>query len=107
MAEIQSTLLKYVFPLLVIPVIRRFIRRDAEGHPIWQKDYEAFMDTVGFSTKLCRPRHPFTKGKVERLVRYVKENFLCARTFGDLTDLNYEAERWCSANSGSSDHAIR
>ena len=72
------------------------IRRDAEGHPIWQKDYEAFMDTVGFFTKLCRPRHPFTKGKVERLVRYVKENFLCARTFGDLTDLNYEAERWCS-----------
>ena len=72
------------------------IRRDAEGHPIWQKDYETFMDTVGFSTKLCKPRHPFTKGKVERLVRYVKENFLCARTFGDLTDLNYEAERWCS-----------
>lgn len=33
---------------------------------------------------------------MERLVRYVKENFLCARTFGDLTDLNYEAERWCS-----------
>ena len=49
--------------------------RDMEGHPVWQKDYDAFMKTVGFETKLCKPRHPFTKGKVERLVRFVKENY--------------------------------
>lgn len=36
------------------------IGRDADGHPIWQKDYEAFMKDVGFETKLCKPRHPFT-----------------------------------------------
>ena len=47
------------------------IRRDLDGNPIWQKDYEQFMKTVGFQTKLCKPRHPFTKGKVERLVRFV------------------------------------
>ncbi len=38
------------------------IRRDEQGHPIWQKDYELFMGNLGFETKLCRPRHPFTKG---------------------------------------------
>ena len=38
------------------------IRRDPEGNPIWQRDYETFMKTVGFETKLCKPRHPFTKG---------------------------------------------
>ena len=38
------------------------IKRDFEGHPLWQVDYEAFMNTVGFRTKLCKPRHPFTKG---------------------------------------------
>lgn len=37
------------------------IRRDPEGHPIWQKDYKVFMETIGFQTKLCKPRHPFTK----------------------------------------------
>ena len=68
--------------------------RDTDGHPIWNKDYEAFMDTVGFSTKLCKPRHPFTKGGVERLVRFVKENFMTGRTFGNITDLNIEAIRW-------------
>lgn len=72
------------------------IRRDSSGYPLWQHDYEAFMKTVGFQTKLCKPRHPFTKGKVERLVRFVKENFLAGRTFLNVTDLNYAALEWCN-----------
>ena len=71
------------------------LHRDADGHPIWNHDYEAFMNTIGFETKLCKPRHPFTKGAVERLVRFVKDNFLAGRVFGTITDLNYEAWRWC------------
>ncbi len=64
-------------------------------NPVWQPDYEAFMRTVGFKTKLCKPRHPFTKGKVERLIRFVKENFLVDRVFYNLTDLNRQALEWC------------
>ena len=71
------------------------LRRDMEGKPVWQGDYEAFMRTVGFKTKLCKPYHPFTKGKVERLVRFVKENFLVGRTFFNVTDLNRQALYWC------------
>lgn len=40
------------------------IGRDADGRPDWQVDYAAFMARLGFKTKLCKPRHPFTKGKV-------------------------------------------
>ena len=72
------------------------LRRDSEGHPVWQKDYELFMGNIGFETKLCKPRHPFTKGAVERLVRFVKENFLPGRIFNELTDLNYESIGWCN-----------
>lgn len=72
------------------------IKRDEANQPIWQRDYEAFMKTVGFQTRLCRPYHPFTKGKVERLVRFVKENFLVGRVFLDITDLNNAAFAWCS-----------
>ena len=72
------------------------LHRDIDGHPVWQKDYESFMQTLGFKTKLCKPRHPFTKGKVERLVRFVKENFLVGRVFGDVTDLNRAALEWCN-----------
>lgn len=71
------------------------VRRDQNGHPVWQKDYEQFMRTVGFQTRLCKPRHPFTKGKVERLIRFVKDNFLAGRSFWNVTDLNVSALDWC------------
>jgi transposase len=75
------------------------IRRDLEGKPVWQKDYESFMYTVGFRTKLCKPRHPFTKGKVERLIRFVKDNFLAGRCFWNLSDLNDQALEWCNKHN--------
>lgn len=75
-------------------------RRDADGRPVWQADYDAFMGCVGFETRLCKPRHPFTKGKVERLIRFVKENFLAGRTFTDMTGLNEEAALWCASQAG-------
>jgi transposase len=75
------------------------IRRDSDGNPIWQHDYEAFMKLVGFKTKLCKPRHPFTKGSVERLVRFVKENFIVGRLFSNVTELNIQALRWCNAQN--------
>ena len=77
------------------------LHRDFEGNPVWQKDYEAFMKTVGFKTKLCKPRHPFTKGKVERLVRFVKENFLVGRAFWNITDLNRAALDWCNQQNNT------
>lgn len=77
------------------------LHRDCEGHPVWQKDYEAFMKTVGFQTRLCKPRHPFTKGKVERLVRFVKENFLVGRVFWNITDLNRAALDWCNQQNNT------
>ena len=51
---------------------------------------------LGVSIKLCRVRRPQTKGKVERGIRYAKENFWPARTFSDLADLNEQALIWCS-----------
>ena len=71
------------------------LRRDSEGKPVWHTDYAAFMACVGFKTKLCKPRHPFTKGKVERLIRFVKENFLAGKAFLNITELNESAQKWC------------
>lgn len=82
------------------------IRRDANGRPVWQHDYESFMNTIGFQTKLCKPRHPFTKGKVERLVGFVKDNFLAGWIFGNITELNYEAWRWCSNQNNAYHRAV-
>jgi hypothetical protein len=35
------------------------------------------------------------KGRVERFIRYVRDNFFAARQFTDLADLNEQARQWC------------
>lgn len=81
-------------------------RRDPEGHPIWQHDYEAFMKLIGFDTKLCKPRHPFTKGAVERLIRFVKDNFLAGRLCSNITELNIQALQWCHQQNARYHRAV-
>ena len=65
------------------------------GKPIWNTAFEDFSVDMGFIPKVCAPRRPQTKGKVERLVGYVKDNFLPGRRFEDLNDLNRQALQWC------------
>lgn len=65
------------------------------GKPIWNTAFEAFSVDMGFVPKVCAPRRPQTKGKVERLVSYVKDNFVPGRRFEDLNDLNRQAIQWC------------
>ena len=59
------------------------------------------MNTFQFHTTLCKPRHPYTKGTVERLVRFVKGNFLPGRVFTDLTDLNNQVATWCNQKNNT------
>jgi transposase len=48
-----------------------------------------------FTPHACRPRRARTKGKDERMVRYIKENFFVRyREFESLTHLNQLAEQW-------------
>lgn len=65
------------------------------GKTIWNTKFLEFAKDMGFVPKLCKVRRPQTKGKVERLVQYVKDNFLPGRTFTDLNDLNLQAINWC------------
>jgi len=54
-------------------------------NPSTESDFHpAFVDLrdhFGFTTHLCRPYRAKTKGKVERTIRCVKENFLYGREF--------------------------
>lgn len=64
------------------------IKRDSDGNPIWNHDYDLFQKTIGFGTKLAKVEHPWSKGSVERLVRYVKDNFIPGRRFYNISDMN-------------------
>jgi hypothetical protein len=47
-----------------------------------------------FDPSPCNVKSPHEKGRVERNVRYVKNNFLAGRSFLSLTDINAQALSW-------------
>ncbi len=64
-----------------------------------------FASHYGFAVKTHRIRRPRTKGKVERMVHYVKDAFLNGRVFADFTDLNTQARHWLSHTANTRVHA--
>ncbi len=65
------------------------------GKVIWNPQFADFAAEIGFVPRVCKVRKPQTKGKVERLVRYIKDNFFPGRQFENLEDLNRQAIQWC------------
>lgn len=60
------------------------------------KQFEDFAGFYGFKPILCRPYRGQTKGKAERTVRYVRENFMVGIRYHSLADLNSQAHAWCN-----------
>lgn len=60
----------------------------------WNPLFLDFLQHHGVTPQTCRPYRPRTKGKVERAIRYVKDNFLKGRVFADLADLRAQGLHW-------------
>jgi Mu transposase-like protein/integrase-like protein len=63
----------------------------------WNPLFIDFANHYGLVVKTHRVRRPQTKGKVERMVNYVKDNFLNGRSFVDLEDLNAHGWHWLTS----------
>jgi Transposase and inactivated derivatives len=62
--------------------------------------FEDFCGFYGFKPILCRPYRGQTKGKVERTVQYVRDNFMTGIKYSSLDDLNNQAINWCIKVNG-------
>ncbi|AEJ43103.1 IS21 family transposase [Alicyclobacillus acidocaldarius] len=69
------------------------VANDGQGHVDWQPAYLDFAKFYGFVPKACRPRRSQTKGKVERPIRYIRDNFWPV-AFVDEADLNRQVAWW-------------
>ena len=69
-------------------------RRGSSGSLLRNPEFERFADHHGFVIRACRPYRARTKGKVERPIRYIRENFFYGREFASDTDLNDQALNW-------------
>lgn len=64
------------------------------GQLVVNEEFLRFAAHWCFRPRACRPYRAKTKGKVERPIRYVRENFVYAREFLDDAHLDAERERW-------------
>jgi transposase len=71
--------------------------RRFEGGPLVENpEFVRFAHHWQFRPRACRPYRAKTKGKVERPIRYVRENFIYGREFLNDEDLDAQLERWLS-----------
>ncbi|MEG3056063.1 MAG: hypothetical protein RQM90_08300 [Methanoculleus sp.] len=76
---------------------RKYPSTASDFHPA----FIDLRDHFAFTARLCRPYRAKTKGKVERTIRYVKDNFLYGREFNSLDDLNLRAREWMDTVNGN------
>lgn len=64
------------------------------GDLIMTAEFTKYQQTRRFKVYLCRKSDPESKGKIEQVVKYVKNNFAKNRTFDNLIDWQDSSMRW-------------
>ena len=73
------------------------LSRGAGGKIHWNARYLDFALYYGFTPYPCKPYRAQTKGKVERMMGYVRQNFWVGTHFVDLDDLNGQGLEWLAS----------
>jgi transposase len=72
-----------------------WLQNDQRGDPVFHPGLLDFAQHYGFRPRLCRPRRPQTKGKVENGIGYVGKNFWPRiDDYESAADLVPRARRW-------------
>lgn len=74
-------------------VIKRLLKQEEST---LNRQFEDFAGFYGFKPILCRPYRGQTKGKVERTVQFVRDNFMIGIKYNSLDGLNGQAVAWCN-----------
>jgi len=74
-------------------VVKRLLKQEDST---LNRQFEDFAGFYGFKPVLCRPYRGQTKGKVERTVAFVRDNFMIGIRYNSLDDLNGQAVAWCN-----------
>ena len=78
-------------------VIKRLLKQEDST---LNRQFEDFAGFYGYKPILCRPYRDQTKGKVERTVQFVRDNFMIGIKYSSLNDLNGQALAWCNKVNG-------
>ncbi len=83
-----------------------FLVNENLGDLILTNEFKAFCQAMPFEVYFCRKADPQSKGKVENVVKFIKQNFLYNRPFSDIATLNREALEWLGRTANGTPHAV-
>jgi hypothetical protein len=75
------------------------------GQLVINEEFLRFARHWGFKARACRPYRAKTKGKVERPIHYIRDNFVYGREFLGDEHLEEERERWQERTANPRLHA--
>lgn len=82
-----------------------FLYDENLGDYLLTQAFSSFCKTQDFKAIFCRKADPQSKGKIESVVKYVKQNFLRGRTFINIEVLNQEALSWLKRTGNAKVHS--
>jgi transposase len=84
---------------------RLFLVEEAMGELLLTHEFRQYVLQQGFELHFCRKADPESKGKVENVVKYVKNNFLQSRLYYDLETLQSQALGWLKRTGNGMPHS--
>ena len=74
------------------------------GDLVLTHGFQALVRECGFKPVFCRKADPESKGLIENVVKYVKNNFLSGREFTDIESLNRQGVEWLGRTANGTMH---
>lgn len=84
---------------------RVLMKEENLGDLILVQQFQRYISTMRFRPVFCRKADPESKGKVENVVGYVKNNFLKGREYNGIGTLNEAALAWLQRTGNGAMHA--
>ena len=81
------------------------LHNENSGDLILTANFKQYIKQRRFTTYFCRKADPESKGKIENVVKYVKQNFLYNRSYLGLETLNGEVYAWLARTANRIPHA--
>lgn len=76
------------------------------GDIIYTEGFQNYLNAVGFNVFLCRGSDPQSKGRVEAVIKYAKNNFAKHRVFKDIDSFNQDCLAWLARTGNAKEHSI-
>ena len=86
---------------------RKMLSSENFGDYMMTEEFASYVASAGFEPVFCLAADPQSKGRIERTVRFIKENFLRGRTYVNIISLNEEALGWLERTGNRKKHSVR